>query len=358
MLKGAYLNYASTNAKVSGNFNPSDIYSDNTVLMDKFGQFVHKLCVELNAPIGSRVILNSGSTESISNVIFWAKNINPFGTVVGTDFDHSSVKANAELHKMNYQQKLHDNTSLLFLTHVKSSTGEILDVDKIVDNINNYTFINEESTMFITDGSLPMMNVDDEQPSIITDSSSFPLVMQNRPLIVLDAAQSIMKIPIDMTKWTLDAVFFSLHKLGGPIGVGVLVIAPGKTFTPLIAGSQQDGLRGGTFPFNIDFEKIMVESSSIRSRKKKWEKAKEFLENEKISVYSPKHKHLYNTLLIDTKDKCSDALIKILADDNIYVGNLTACSKGGHNIRISFDNEKEINNKILKKIVKTINEVH
>jgi len=113
MLKGAYLNYASTNAKVSGNFNPSDIYSDNTVLMDKFGHFVHKLCVELNAPIGSRVILNSGSTESISNVIFWAKNINPFGTVVGTDFDHSSVKANAELHKMNYQQKLQHIMQLL-----------------------------------------------------------------------------------------------------------------------------------------------------------------------------------------------------------------------------------------------------
>lgn len=44
----------------------------------------------------------------------------------------------------------------------------------------------------------------------------------SKMIIVLDVAQAIAHIPIDVAKLNVDAVVFSMHKLYGPTGVGVL----------------------------------------------------------------------------------------------------------------------------------------
>lgn len=41
-------------------------------------------------------------------------------------------------------------------------------------------------------------------------------------LIVVDGAQSVPHIPVDVAKLGIDALAFSAHKLGGPMGIGVL----------------------------------------------------------------------------------------------------------------------------------------
>lgn len=46
-----------------------------------------------------------------------------------------------------------------------------------------------------------------------------------------------------------DSLALSAHKLGGPMGAGALVLAPGQGVTPLVAGGGQErGRRGGTEP--------------------------------------------------------------------------------------------------------------
>ena len=372
-LKGAYLNYSSTNARKNGTLNPSDLaYPQILESRQDFFALCNKLCGQINAPFNSRVIINSGATESIAQCVWWAKQNNQFGIVQGTDYDHSAVKDNCENFGLTYdnvnlrKNKILDNCSMIFLTQVDSKTGEVLDMNNFKRNIlDKYNYL-------YSDSSNPYNKH----------------VRQYKPLIVLDATQSFNKIPIDMERWELNAVFFSLHKLGGPIGTGLLIINDSNnTFKPLIAGKQQGELRGGTFPLEavLNSAHIFNQFDDANERKERWEQAYDKLTKAGLIVYKPKGKHLYNTFLIDVR-RCPLGIINALAEKNIYVGNISACAneteekasqKGGsktHNedneaneeakelkpfekaIRISFRKSKELPDSVLDEIISAVNE--
>lgn len=65
-----------------------------------------------------------------------------------------------------------------------------------------------------------------------------------------DAVQLFGKTPINTKETHVDAFSLSFHKLHGPPGIGALVIRrnfiAGYELCPLICGSQNEGLRGGT----------------------------------------------------------------------------------------------------------------
>lgn len=61
-----------------------------------------------------------------------------------------------------------------------------------------------------------------------------------------DTVQSFGKHPVNLAQDRIDSFCISFHKLGGPPGCGALIIKKSLAFTPLIAGTQNMGLRGGT----------------------------------------------------------------------------------------------------------------
>jgi cysteine desulfurase len=62
-----------------------------------------------------------------------------------------------------------------------------------------------------------------------------------------DAVQAVGKLPINLKSLPIDYVSLSAHKLGGPKGVGALVVRKGSPFAPhLHGGHQERGRRGGT----------------------------------------------------------------------------------------------------------------
>ena len=68
-------------------------------------------------------------------------------------------------------------------------------------------------------------------------------------LFHVDAAQSVGKMPIDLSKLAVDLASMTAHKLYGPKGVGALYIAdrPGVHIEPIMfGGGQQQRLRPGT----------------------------------------------------------------------------------------------------------------
>lgn len=370
-IKGAYLNYASTNAKQNGTLNPSDLaYPQVMEQREELNQLIQRIKKLVNAPVDAKVIFNSGATESIANCVFWAKSYNKYGTIMGSEYDHSAVADNCKNMDIPYNAtvrsgKLDDRCSMIFLTHVNAKTGEIANIQNFINNvINRYNYLyNEPFNPYITN------------------------VQQYRPLIVLDATQSIMKVPIDMERWKLNAVFFSLHKIGGPIGMGVMVIQDTSfaPFKPLIAGKQQQELRGGTFPLNTFLynENLFDTFDDFNVRKEAWTQGLKQLKDSGLNVYEPKHSHLYNTYLIKV-DSCPLGIINNLALKGIYVGNISACAnetaynkaivksrsrsrKGGNNdknndtdsvedkfIRLSFAKPEEVNSEVLTEIVNAI----
>ena len=66
-------------------------------------------------------------------------------------------------------------------------------------------------------------------------------------LVHCDAAQAAGRIALDMADLGCDLLTLSAHKLGGPPGIGALVIAPGIDVAPrLHGGGQERGHRAGT----------------------------------------------------------------------------------------------------------------
>ncbi len=75
-----------------------------------------------------------------------------------------------------------------------------------------------------------------------------PLVHASGGYLVCDAVQAAGRIPVDLKTLGADAIFLSAHKLGGPKGVGALVLADEAVApAPLIrGGGQERGHRAGT----------------------------------------------------------------------------------------------------------------
>jgi cysteine desulfurase len=62
-----------------------------------------------------------------------------------------------------------------------------------------------------------------------------------------DAVQALGRVPLEVEKWGIDLASFAVHKLGGPVGVGVLFRRTGVALQPLAFGGEQEGgLRPGT----------------------------------------------------------------------------------------------------------------
>ena len=66
-------------------------------------------------------------------------------------------------------------------------------------------------------------------------------------LLHCDAVQAAGKVPLDMTALGVDLLSLSAHKLGGPPGVGALVVGPDVLLAALqTGGGQERGRRAGT----------------------------------------------------------------------------------------------------------------
>lgn len=64
-----------------------------------------------------------------------------------------------------------------------------------------------------------------------------------------DAVQAFGHLPVDFAGSGLDLLTVSAHKLGGPVGVGALVVRRGVRLTPVgFGGGQEARLRSGTVP--------------------------------------------------------------------------------------------------------------
>jgi len=74
-------------------------------------------------------------------------------------------------------------------------------------------------------------------------------VRRHGALLHVDAAQGAGKLPIDLSRWAVDLMSFSAHKVYGPKGIGALYV--GKRAAPLLkaqmhGGGHENGLRSGT----------------------------------------------------------------------------------------------------------------
>lgn len=63
-----------------------------------------------------------------------------------------------------------------------------------------------------------------------------------------DAVQALGQLPLGLSELEATAVTISSHKIGGPVGIGALIVDPFAKFTPVMhGGGQEREIRSGTF---------------------------------------------------------------------------------------------------------------
>jgi cysteine desulfurase len=82
-----------------------------------------------------------------------------------------------------------------------------------------------------------------------------------------DAVQALPTRSVDVAGWGVAALALSAHKLGGPQGVGVAVLARDLELVPLTHGGGQDrGVRLGTFAVGMDVACAAALQAAVRDR--------------------------------------------------------------------------------------------
>jgi len=95
---------------------------------------------------------------------------------------------------------------------------------------------------------ISLMLANNETGAIQPVAEAAEMVHAAGGLLHVDAIQALGKIPFDLASTGADLISLSAHKIGGPKGVGALVLAEGvEGLSPLLrGGGQEKGRRAGT----------------------------------------------------------------------------------------------------------------
>lgn len=208
--------------------NPSSLYFHGKKVKEEIKQARENVA----SLIGSKpeqVVFTSGGSEANCAAINSALNLFSNKTkIITTCVEHASILEYCEIKKKKgcsvvylsvdqngmvdlkqLEQEIDENTAIVSIQYANNETGVILNCNELTDLISrkkqNYNFCYH-----------------------------------------IDCVQGLGKTEISVEDLQCDMASFSGHKIHALKGVGVLYVKEPNNFTPLIAGHQEDNLRGGT----------------------------------------------------------------------------------------------------------------
>ncbi len=173
------------------------------------------------------VVFTGGGSEAINLALKGAVSASKVATphVVSTTIEHHAV-----LHALDYLRPLGVDTTLVAV----DSRG-VVDPAAIADAIADRTTL------------VSVMHVNNETGAIQPVEEIGAICRERGVLFHVDAVQAVGKLVVDVQAIGCDLLSCSAHKLGGPKGVGALIVRAGTPLVPLVhGGSQERGLRAGT----------------------------------------------------------------------------------------------------------------
>ena len=155
-------------------------------------------------------------------------------------------------------------------------------------------------------------------------------------LLHCDAVQAAGKIAIDMTDLGADLLTLSAHKLGGPMGVGAMLIGPGvKIVASSRGGAQESRRRAGTenLPgiagFGVAADLAVAELSdlqAVRAQRDRLEDAVSGVPG--VKIFGRGVPRVDNTSCFSMSGVSSETQVMSMDLDGIAISAGAACSSG------------------------------
>ena len=214
-----------------GNYaNPSSTHLAGRQSVEHIAHAAGQLAKLLNTD-PARLIWTSGATESDNLAILGGAHYRQKRGrhLITMRTEHKAVTdAFTELERQGYN-----------VTWLNPEPSGLLDIAKFEEALRDDTQL------------VSIMHINNET-GVIQDIAQIGAICRERDILFhVDAAQSVGKLPIDLSALPVDLMSTTAHKVYGPKGIGALYIADraGVHVDPLLfGGGQQRKLRPGTLP--------------------------------------------------------------------------------------------------------------
>ena len=158
-------------------------------------------------------------------------------------------------------------------------------------------------------------------------------------ILHVDATQLYPERRIDVKELGIDLMSVSAQKFHRPRGIGFLYCKDGIELSPLIGGSQEDGIRGGTYntPAIAGMGKALEINRGIThdyinvcTKFNRDELAKKILEIPGVYLNGPEldANRLYNNLSVHIDGVKASDLVTLTSMYGVYISAGSACSSG------------------------------
>ncbi len=161
------------------------------------------------------------------------------------------------------------------------------------------------------------------------------LVRAAKGWLHVDAIQSAGKVAVDMRALDADSLTLSAHKLGGPQGVGALVMREGLSAKAIVLGAGQErGLRAGTenvpgiTGFGVAAQCAMRDLPGVASHQAWRDAAEAVVAKAGATIIGKGAPRLPNTLFLAVCDWDSPQQLITMDLGGIMVSAGSACSSG------------------------------
>ena len=303
--------------------NPSAIYKKGIEVEREIKEIRRNIARSLGAK-ETEIYFTSGGTECNNTIIRSVANLNKKTKkhIISTCIEHPSVlNTLKDLEEQGFE-----------VTYLPVDSQGKISIDDLKNAIKDDTFL------------VSIMHVNNEIGAIqpIEEIGKYLKTLKQKIYFHVDAVQSYAKIKFRPSKYNIDFMSVSGHKLHGPKGIGFMYVKESNRIKPLLTGGGQEvGVRSGTenVPgiyglgkaveiLNQDLQGTIDKIRSLRDLLKK-----EILENiDNVKINSPED-GVCHVLNVSFRGVKGEVLLHYLEQKEIYVSTGSACSskkKGSH----------------------------
>ena len=301
----------------------SDLYG-NPSSMHYFGGQVEQKVIQAREQVAQ--LLNCDPSE----ILF---------TSCGTESDSTAIKGTLG----SYPDKKHLVTSrvehpavLNLCRHLNKNGYELTEIP--VDKKGNINLDDVEAAITEDTAVVSIMYANNETGVIFPIEEIGKIVKSKGAVFHCDAVQAVGKIPLDMSRSTIDLLAISGHKLHAPKGIGALYIRKGTKLTPFIMGGHQErGRRAGTenVPYIIGLGKAAeIARDYLDDENTRVKALRDRLEQEIVKRCSDTQingdieNRLPNTTNISFEFVEGESILLMLSDKGIAASSGSACTSG------------------------------